>query len=154
MSERLGIDADGRGVAVIALPARWPILRALVRPFRFALVGATGIAVNQLVLWLGVELAGLHYALAAVVATQCSTTWNFGLNERFVFPYEQRRPLWLRFVAFAGVNNAALVVRVPLLAVLTSGLGINYLLSNLLTLVALFVARYAISDRLIWRCPR
>jgi dolichol-phosphate mannosyltransferase len=115
-------------------------------------VGATGIAVNQLLLWAGVEMGGLHYALAAVVATQGSTSWNFGLNERFVFPQGHHHPLWVRFVAFAGLNNAALLLRIPLLALLTGGLGLNYLVSNPLTLVALFVARYALSDRLIWRC--
>jgi hypothetical protein len=34
---------------------------------------------------------------------------------------------------------------------LTTTLGIHYLISNVLTLVVLFVARFLLSDRLIWR---
>jgi dolichol-phosphate mannosyltransferase len=53
---------------------------------RFGAVGASGIAVNQLVLWAWVAGAGHHYLLGAVVATQASSTWNFCLTERWVFP--------------------------------------------------------------------
>jgi len=52
----------------------------------FGLVGLTGLLVNTGVLWmLGRELPGLHYLLAAVVATEASTTWLFALTERIVF---------------------------------------------------------------------
>src|SRR5204863_984406 len=52
--------------------------RALTeRAGRFALVGATGLAVNTIVLAALVELGGLNYVLAAALATQGSTLWNF-----------------------------------------------------------------------------
>jgi putative flippase GtrA len=53
---------------------------------RFASVGVTGILVNQLILWLWVAGGEHHYLLGAVVATQGSSTWNFCLTERWVFP--------------------------------------------------------------------
>ena len=118
----------------------------------FALVGATGIVVNQALLWALVSLGGVNYILAAVVATQGSTTWNYGLNELWVFRGRSPRGHALeRFLAFAAMNNAALLIRAPLLALLTSGFGIHYLVSNLITLVVLFATRFAVSDRLVWR---
>jgi dolichol-phosphate mannosyltransferase len=48
---------------------------------RFLAVGASGILVNSLALVFFTELAGLHYLLSAVVATQVSTLWNFTLTE-------------------------------------------------------------------------
>ena len=118
---------------------------------RFAAVGASGIVVNQLILWLWVAGAGRHYLLGAVVATQGSTAWNFYWTEHLVFPDAGTRRLWPRFWAFLVMNNSTLLLRVPLLALLTSFLGVNYLVSNLLTLVALFLLRFLVSDRLIWK---
>ena len=37
--------------------------------FGFALVGASGILVNQAALWLLVSYAGIYYAVAAIIAT-------------------------------------------------------------------------------------
>jgi dolichol-phosphate mannosyltransferase len=118
----------------------------------FALVGASGIIVNQTILWALVSLGGVNYLLAAIIATQGSTTWNFSLNELWVF--RRRNPgkgAFGRFLAFAAVNNATLLVRGPMLVFFTSMLGIHYLVSNLITLILLFAARFLISDQLVWR---
>lgn len=118
---------------------------------RFALVGLSGLLVNQLLLWTQVERLRFHYLAAAVVATQGSTIWNFALTEGWVYPRRRagRRPL--RFLAFSLVNNSTLLLRLPLMAVLTSVKGMHYLTSNLITLGLLFLCRFLISDRLIWR---
>jgi dolichol-phosphate mannosyltransferase len=118
---------------------------------RFATVGASGIVVNQLILWLWVAGADHHYLLGAVVATQGSSTWNFCLTERWVFPAVGTRRPGGRFLLFLAMNNSTLLLRIPLLALLTSSLGVNYLVSNLLTLVVLFLLRFLASDRLIWK---
>jgi dolichol-phosphate mannosyltransferase len=118
---------------------------------RFGLVGLSGLLVNQLLLWTEVERLRVHYLAAAVVATQGSTVWNFALTERWVYPRRRagRRPL--RFAAFALVNNATLLLRLPLMAVLTSLNGVHYLASNFITLALLFLCRFLVSDRFIWR---
>ena len=48
------------------------------------------------------------------------------------------------------MNNVALVLRAPILFVLTSVLGMHYLLSNFISLAALTVARYVLADSWIW----
>ena len=102
-------------------------------------------------LWLWVAGANNHYLLGAVVATQGSSTWNFCLTERWVFPGTGHRRPGSRFLVFLAMNNSTLLLRIPLLALLTSSIGVNYLVSNLVTLVVLFLLRFLVSDRLIWK---
>jgi putative flippase GtrA len=118
---------------------------------RFGLVGATGLGVNQLVLASLTELVGVQYMLAAVAATQASTSWNFLGTELWAF--NGRRPatrMSLRFAAFLALNNASLLFRLPLLWLLTEFAGLHYLWSNAATLGVLFLFRFAIADGWIW----
>ncbi len=126
-------------------------LRRSMTMGRFALVGASGLVVNQILLWALVARLHLHYLPAAGLATQGSTTWNFILTERWVFPHRKARPVAVRYLIFAGINNSTLLLRAPLLVLLTSVLSLHYLLSNFLSLVALFLSRFVVSDRFIWK---
>ena len=127
-------------------------LRALLLS-RFALVGASGLVVNQALLWSAVSIGHINYVIGAVAATQGSTTWNFLLLDRWVFPERTQRRGPMRYLTFSGVNNLALLLRVPMLAALVSVLHMHYLVSNLITLIVLFASRFLVSDRLIWRTP-
>ena len=119
---------------------------------RFALVGATGIAINQVGLWFAADVVGLHYLVAAILASQVSTVWNFGLIEAFVFP--GRPSKWAmvkRFIRYDVVNMSTLIIRGPALVIGVDVLGFNYLLVNLVVLIGLFGVRYALADVWIWR---
>ena len=118
---------------------------------RFTVVGATGLVVNTLLLALFAEVIGIFYVLAAILATQGSTLWNFCLTEAWVFAGRDHKLSGGRRAAmFFAMNNAALALRVPLLVVLTSGLGINLLVANVLSLVALTLVRFGVADVWIW----
>jgi putative flippase GtrA len=122
------------------------------RLVRFGAVGATGVVVNQVALWAGAEAAGLYYLWAAVLATQVSSTWNFVLSERWVFD-GQEAGRWRRLAWFTVMNNAWMVLRLPLLWALTDVLGIHYLWSNLIAIVTAATARFFVADRYIWASP-
>ncbi len=118
---------------------------------RFGLVGITGLVVNTAILAALAELAGVNYLLAAVVATQGSTLWNFCLTELWVFgDRHHARPGARRVAMFFVVNNVALALRAPLLVGLTAGIGIHYAVSNVLSLVAVFLVRFTVADMWIW----
>jgi dolichol-phosphate mannosyltransferase len=118
---------------------------------RFGVVGATGLLVNTLLLAALAGPLGVGYIAAAILATQGSTLWNFCLTEGWVFSDRQhRRSLAQRMGMFFFMNNVALPLRIPILFALTSVLGVHYLVSNLLSLLALTVLRFAIADSLIW----
>ena len=119
---------------------------------RFGLVGLSGLLVNTIALAVLADMAGLWYVLAAALATQVSTAWNFGLTELWVFGDRQHvRSGMRRLVMFFVVNNVALALRAPLLVGLTDGLGMHYLASNFLSLVAVFLVRFAVADTWIWK---
>jgi putative flippase GtrA len=117
---------------------------------RFGIVGASGIVVNELAIAALVSGLGLHYLVGYLLATQCSTLWNFAFVETWAFrtasPTNRR---WHRFVMLMVVNNVANVLTAPLYVAFTSLLGINYLVSNILTLGIVFIGRFAIAER-IW----
>jgi putative flippase GtrA len=113
-------------------------------------VGLTGIAVNSAALWAAVDVFGLPVALGAIAATQVSTSWNFLLTELLVY----RRPTTgspaRRFWSFLALSNVVLLARVPALALLVDHAGMHYLLANVVTLVAAFLVRFLVSDRVIY----
>lgn len=134
---------------------RWPGLVARVaRLSRFGLVGITGFGVNEGALAILVGRVGLHYIIGAVLATQVSSLWNFVLAETWVFREDvYHRPLWKRLAWFLALNNAALVLRGPILVGLTSFVGVNYLVSNLISLAVVTVLRFSVADVWIWSSP-
>ena len=131
--------------------------RKVVSGSRFATVGALGLVVNQVLLWLLYDvLHSEHLLLSAAIATQGSTAFNFVGNESWVFGSRRgggAMGVIKRFVAYDAVNLSALAIRLPLLQVLTAGLHMNYLVANLISLVALTVLRFVIADLLIWSRP-
>ena len=118
---------------------------------RFLIVGASGLVVNNLCLLFFVEVGSLHYLFSAVLATQFSTLWNFVLTEIWVFrERDPGRSRLGRFVRFYLMNNVALLLRGPLLALMVSGLGVHYVPANLISLFVIAVIRYVISSKWIW----
>ncbi len=119
----------------------------------FGAVGATGIVVNSLAMYLFADAAtlALNYVAAAVIATQVSTSWNFLLTDQVVYRGRKQLGTLHRYVIFSAASNVLLLARIPLLALLVSGLGMHYLSANLITLVLTFLARFVTSDRWIYK---
>jgi dolichol-phosphate mannosyltransferase len=87
----------------------------------FALVGASGIVVNLMVLALATEGLGIYYLYSLFLATIASTVWNFCLTELWVFPDRSHSPHRVRrFSLFFIMNTAALLLRGPMVFMLTS----------------------------------
>jgi dolichol-phosphate mannosyltransferase len=115
----------------------------------FGLVGLSGVAVNTAVLWLLYAVAGLHHLLGAALATQASTTWNFLLVDRLIYRAAKPGSRRGRAARFLLMNNLLLLTRLPVLQVLVWG-GAEVLTANAVTLVALFLLRFLVSDRVIY----
>lgn len=119
----------------------------------FAAVGVSGMFVNTFLLWLLADGPTLHlpYLVAAALATQGSSIWNFLGVDRFVFSRPDGTSAFGRGLRFVLINNAALLLRLPALALLVEVVGIGYLVANVLTLVASFAARFITSERTIYQ---
>jgi dolichol-phosphate mannosyltransferase len=122
-----------------------------IRLAGFALVGASGILVNSLVLYLATAKLNIYYLLSVAIATVASTLWNFSLTELWVYRAARQSDGRIRRLAlFSVMNVAALVLRSPLIYIMTSLFSIHYVISNLISLVLLTVLRFMTADSMIW----
>jgi dolichol-phosphate mannosyltransferase len=116
----------------------------------FGAIGLSGFLPNLATQWLLTRRFGMYYAAAAVVANQVAIVWNFLLIDHVLFRHRRRRHWSNRLGKFMLLSNADLVIRIPLLAVLVEYAGLNDILSTAATLVLAFVARFAVTDRVIY----
>src|SRR5688572_16679157 len=115
--------------------------------FGFGLVGLSGMFVNQALFWFFHEVTSFSISWSAILATQGSTIWNFVLTDKIVYRRHNSGSRWYqRFGKSWATNTASLLLRVPLLLLLTHA-GMNPYWANFVTLVALFALRFWISDR-------
>jgi glycosyltransferase involved in cell wall biosynthesis len=125
-------------------------IRQAVRFIGFGIIGATGVAVNTAALWFFFHTAGWNHLVAASLATQASTTWNFLLVDLLLYRKRANGTRFGRAVRFFAMNNLLLVARLPVLEALVVH-GFRVLVANAVTLVALFLVRFVVSDRAIFR---
>ena len=121
------------------------------RAVGFGVVGATGLVVNAIAFWMMVQFAHLPYLWAAVLATQVSTTWNFAGLELFVFRGRESGRMWRRYIRFSILNNSVMLARLPFLALLVEVLHVPEVMANVITLLVVFLVRFGISDKFIYK---
>src|SRR5262249_47228258 len=110
-------------------------------------VGAGGIVVNNVVLLTLHGLAGVALLPATVVAVEAAIVHNYVLHE--MWTYQRMRLSARRFARFSLATLLAFVINVGIVQVL-AGLGLFYLLANLLGIGAGFVVTLAVSSMWIW----
>jgi dolichol-phosphate mannosyltransferase len=134
----------------------WQMLALrLGRMERFAIVGGLGTVLNLVVLSLLLRLTDVHYLPAAVLASEVAIVHNFLMQERFVFRDLRggQQPYGKRFLIFLGFNNVETLLRLPVLYVLVSGLGLYAVAAQAATLFVAFFLRFFFVTRVVYR-PR
>ncbi len=130
-----------------------PSLARLARFVGSGAVGLSGLGVNTATLFVLAGGLGLHYLAAACVASQVAGLWNFALSDRLVFRGLGSAGWPVRMARFMTLNVLALLVSMPLLALVVSVLGVPYLLGNALTIVLVFTGRFLANERLVYSGP-
>lgn len=106
----------------------------LTRFLKFCLVGASGVLVNEGLLWILKSFAGLPLALSSATSIETSIVSNFVLNDFFTF-HDRRAPGIRLFIGRLGkfnlVSLAGLGINLGTLLILTNVFNLHYLLSNL-----------------------
>ena len=114
---------------------------------KYAIVGTTGILVNELVLYL---LHGFHPILADLVAIEISITTNFFLNDLWTFKNRKKR---FGFVKRIALHNIFSILPGAVNFIFYFSLylkGFEYLDANLLGIAAAYVVRYILSSSIVW----
>jgi dolichol-phosphate mannosyltransferase len=125
----------------------------IIRLAGFGVVGASGVLPNLATMWLLVSVLHVHYLPAAVVATEVAVGWNFVLTDLVLYRGRRGRTLPARLARFLLLNNADLVIRLPVLAALVTWLRVDQLVANVVTIAAAFALRFLVTDRLIYQDP-
>jgi putative flippase GtrA len=55
----------------------------------FSIIGVGGLGWTELIMWVSVDLAGLHVMMGKAIALVLVLLWNFGMRKKFVFAVSQ-----------------------------------------------------------------
>jgi dolichol-phosphate mannosyltransferase len=125
-----------------------------VRFLKFIAVGASGVIVNEGLLFLLKEFAGLALSVASPFAIEASIISNFLLNDAFTF--RDRRmagagPFMKRLGKFNMVSLAGATVNYGIFLLLTNIFGIHYLISNLVGIAVATMINYLVNNWWTWK---
>ncbi|MFJ4037222.1 glycosyltransferase [Microbacterium sp. NPDC090007] len=109
----------------------------------FALVGGLGAVANLLIMG-GLQLLGVQYLIAAVIASIVTIVANFLALEYLVFAdmREESGLMRHRFIKSFTFNGIEAIVRIPVIWVLVSQAHMPSVIAAALTLIAAFVVRF------------
>ncbi|MHB0868800.1 MAG: GtrA family protein [Chloroflexota bacterium] len=118
----------------------WPRLA------RFGIVGASGVVVNSIALFIAHGVAGLPLLVASPLAVEVAILHNFVWNERWTFGASGFS--FLRLGKFNLTSLGGLLITSGVLYLLVSFVGVHYLMANLAGIALATVWNFATS--LLW----
>lgn len=119
--------------------------------FRYTFVGGFAFLVDFGLLYVLTEHAGAHYLLSATVSFVAGLLVNYTLSKVWVFntsTYENKK---LEFLLFAGIGIAGLAVNDACLWLLSSVLGLWYMLSKVITTIITYLWNFFARKYLLFR---
>lgn len=133
-----------------ALPAAlWPIL---ARFARFAVVGATGTAINLALFWLLSHRLGLHYLPAAALGMEAGLLNNYVLNNNWTFSDRRRGVISLAgLLRYHALSAGGMLINFAILWALTDGFGMRPTLANIAGIPPATAWNFALSLCWAWR---
>jgi dolichol-phosphate mannosyltransferase len=120
----------------------------------FAVIGGLGAIANVAIVWALSQL-GVNYIAAAIIASEATIIGNFLLQERFVFQdmKGEASGVWARFAKSFTFNNAELLIRIPIVALMVSGGHISVVIATAITLFVAFIVRFVFHSLVVY-APR
>jgi putative flippase GtrA len=128
------------GVGALHRLGRGGLLPQVVR---YGISGSAAAATLLVVLTLLVEVVGVRETLASAIGFSCAVVVNYALQHSFVFVRARGHALYLpRYLA---VTMATLALNTALFWSLSSGLGMFYLASQVITIGVIVPINFAIN---------
>ena len=132
-----------------------PERERIARMLRFAVVGLSGVVVNQGLLMLLHGKLEMPLWIASAIAIETSVVSNFFLNNQWTWRYDHQRSArsWIRKALqyHVAVGISALVGNLLLLVLLVSLLGLDYRIANLIGIAAASLLNFAASELWVFR---
>ncbi len=118
----------------------------LTKLIKFGMVGAAGVLVNNLALYLLYDLAQIPLLLASSLAVEVSIVHNFVVNNQWTF--RQDRLTLEKFVKFNSVSLVGMLITVGVMFGLVTIVGLHYLVANLVGIALATLANFSLN--LLW----
>jgi dolichol-phosphate mannosyltransferase len=120
----------------------------------FAIIGGLGAIANLAIVWVLSHL-GVGDVVSMIIAAEITILANFALQERFVFQdmTADASGIVTRFAKSFAFNNAELIVRIPITALIISNWHISVVIATGITLVVAFVVRFLFHSLVVY-APR
>jgi putative flippase GtrA len=115
----------------------------LLQFLRYGLSGATAAATLLFVLVVLTELVGAPSTLASALAFASAVPVNYALQHRFVFNKRRRHGRF--FGRYVGVTLLTMALNTGLFWALTTGLGVFYLVSQIITIGVIVPLNFVIN---------
>ena len=129
--------------------------RTLLRWLKFNAVGGLGIGVQLTALAIFRSWLQFNYLLATGLAVEIAVIHNFLWHERFTWldrPATRPVESLMRFGRFNATNGAvSLGGNLLFMWVLADGMGMNYVVANLIAVAMCSLVNFLLSDRLVFR---
>ncbi len=130
-------------------------LSPLYRWLAFNSVGALGIVVQMSTLFLLVGTLDLNYLLATAIAVEAAVLHNFFWHENWTWADRaiKCKDRWFRRLIFFHLANGlfSLVGNLVLMRLFVGGLGMNYVVANILAIALCAIMNFLAGDRFVFR---
>ena len=124
-----------------------PPASSFVRWLKFNAVGAAGIGVQLAVLAVLKSGFAVNYLVATAIAVEAAVLHNFFWHERFTWADRKARARVQSLMRFNLTNGAISIVgNLAMMKLLAGGLGLNYFLSNILSITVCSLLNFFVSD--------
>ncbi len=123
------------------------------RWFAFSAVGALGIVVQIVMLWMLSSGFGMNYLLATALAVEASVLHNFVWHQHWTWADRACNGFWFRRLALFHFINGFLSIggNVLLVSLLVRRLHLNYVSADLLAIAACSLLTFLSGDKFVFR---
>lgn len=148
-------DERGRSGTMISsgrVPVTFASLWLLAQRFqKFLVVGAVGLAVNQLALWIFRGKLEMVLYLASPISIFLSMIVTFTLNEIWTWHDRGTGPLIHRIGMYFPINMVGLIINYLILQLLVDHTGAHYLFANLVGAGVAAIWNFLVNNAITWR---
>ncbi|MCX6742269.1 MAG: glycosyltransferase family 2 protein [Candidatus Pacearchaeota archaeon] len=123
--------------------------RSIIRFLKFLIVGASGIIVNEGLLYILTEKGHLHYLLSGIISIEISILSNFFLNDAWTFRDKRDGYFFNRLMKFNFARALTLIINLGISWSFTL-FGLNYLIANLIGIAVATLLAYSLSNSWVW----
>lgn len=128
------------------------ILHNLNKFGKFCIVGLLAFIINMILLILFTEVFKIYYMLSAILAYEISIIGNFLMNDNWTFKeIGKHNSFSARIINFNITRASGAIISIFLLYILTEFLSMNYISSNIISIMTGTLWSYTTSVTMVWR---